>query len=371
MSTNPAQELSKFGQSVWYDNISREIIQNGELKRLIAEWGVVGITSNPTIFDNAISKSTLYDEKIARLKGPGATPDKVFEEIAISDIGDAADMLLPIFEKSNGLDGFVSIEVSPLLAADTRGSIEEGKRLFQKLNRKNIMIKIPGTAEGLPAIRALLEDGIHVNVTLLFSVENYTKVARTYCDAMRTRVKQGLPAEHIRSVASFFVSRVDTSVDKALDEIAKKNPAQAEVALSLRGKFGIANCKLAYKKFQEIFEGAEFSDLKAKGVAVQRPLWASTSTKNPAYRDVFYLEGLIGPHTVNTIPHATLGAFADHGVVASTLTSGMAEVDSLVSKLKELGVNLEKELEDLQIDGVKKFSESFVSLNNGIAKKLG
>jgi transaldolase len=370
MAANAAQELIKWGQSVWYDNISRELLNNGELKRLIAEWGVRGLTSNPTIFDKAISSGTVYDSQIAELKSQKLGPDLVFEELAVKDIAAAADLLLPVYNSSNGDDGFCSIEVSPLLAADTKGTVEEGLRLFKRLNRPNIMVKVPGTKEGIPAVKTLLEAGVNVNITLLFSVENYVEVADTYCEALRERVKKNLPIDKIRSVASFFVSRVDTSVDAELSKIEKSKPEQAALAKSLRGKFGIANSKLAYKRYQEIFEGPGFADLKAKGAAAQRPLWASTGTKDQSYSDVLYIDGLIGPNTVNTMPHATLKAFVEHGTCAETLTKDVAGAEHTAQQLTDLGIDLNKILLDLQIDGVKKFSESFSALNAAIQKKL-
>jgi transaldolase len=369
---NPAQKLITHGQSLWYDNISRDIIDNGELKRMIGEWGVRGLTSNPTIFDQAISKSSLYDSVIAEGRKLGSTPDKIFEEIAVGDIALAADLFRGVFEESKGDDGFVSIEVSPLLAADTNGTIEEAKRLWKRLNRPNIMIKIPGTPEGIPAIRAALEAGINVNVTLLFSVENYVKVAQTYVDALRARVKRGESVENIRSVASFFVSRVDTIIDSKLDAIAKgSDPAKAEKAKSLLGKFGVANCKLAYEQFEKIFIGAAFDDLKHKNAAVQRPLWASTSMKNPNYRDVMYVESLIGAHTVNTMPPQTVAATVDHAVVEETLSKGLNEAKQILADLGTVGVDVSACLHELQVDGVKKFAESFKALNETIKKKLG
>jgi len=372
MSRNPAQQLIEFGQSVWYDNISRDMLDNGDLKRLIDNFGVRGLTSNPTIFENAINKSSVYDSTIAKFKGKNASTDQVFEEIAIEDIARAADLLLPVFNESNGDDGFVSIEVSPLLAGDTSGTVTEALRLSKRLNRPNIMIKVPGTAEGIPAVRQLLEEGISVNITLLFGVDDYVKVAKTYCEALRARVKAGKPVDKIRSVASFFVSRVDSVIDKSLEQVIAKasSPAQAEEAKSLIGKFGIDNCRVAYQKFLEIFNEKNFGDLKAKGAAVQRPLWASTSTKNPAYRDVIYVEQLIGADTVNTMPPATLDAFADHGELAETITRDVQNALTTEGRLIALGIDVKQEIKNLQLDGVKKFSDSFVSLNKAIEKKL-
>ena len=371
---NPAQQLIKFGQSLWYDNISRDIIDNGELKRMIAEWGVRGLTSNPTIFDQAISKSALYDGIIGEGKKKGLSPDKIFEELSAADIAAAADLFRPVYDQSNGDDGFVSIEVSPLLAADTQGTIDEARRLHKLLNRPNVMIKVPGTPEGIPAVRALLEAGINVNITLLFSVSNYVEVAKTYVEALRARVKRGEPIDKIRSVASFFVSRVDSTIDQKLTAIIEKNsasdPAAAEAAKGLLGQFGIANCKLAYEQFEKIFTSSAFDDLKSKGGAVQRPLWASTGTKNPAYRDVMYVETLIGPHTVNTMPPQTVTATVDHAVVAETLTKGLDQAKQVEAGLKRLGIDIDGALHDLQVDGVKKFAESFRALNETIKKKL-
>lgn len=371
MAQNPAQKLIGLGQSVWYDNISREIIENGDLKRLISEWGVRGLTSNPTIFDAALSKGSAYDKQIQELKPKNLSTDALFDELALQDIAAAADLLRPVYDQSQGTDGFVSIEVSPLLARDTAATLAEAKRLNARLERPNIMIKIPGTKEGLPAVRACLEDGINVNITLLFSLDNYTEVAKVYCEALRARHKRGFAVDKIRSVASFFVSRVDTIIDESLKKIAASDSTLASQAETLKGKFGIANCKIVYKRFQEIFHSAAFSDLRAAGAAVQRPLWASTSTKNPAFRDVIYVEQLIGPDTVNTMPHVTLAAFVDHGELAETITSGVEEAEKVLKDLLNIGVKVDACLEQLQIEGVDKFSQSFVALNNTLKSKLG
>lgn len=363
--TNPARELITLGQSIWYDNISRDLLKNGEIKRLIAEWGVRGMTSNPTIFDQAISKSAIYDGEIAALRARGLNEGEIFEELAIADIGEAADLLRPVYDASEGEDGFVSIEVSPLLARNTEATVEEGRRLFKKLARPNIMIKVPGTAEGIPAVRALLAEGVNINITLLFSADNYVQVAHAYCEALRERVKQGQDVSAIRSVASFFVSRVDTTIDSELEKLAPSPEAAA-----LKGKFGIANSKVAYHRFQEIFLGESFSDLRNAGAAVQRPLWASTGTKNPNYPDTLYVDGLIGPHTVNTVPHDTLAAFVHHGTAKSTLTQGIEEALTIEDRLTALGIKVQNHLTFLQEDGVKKFSASFTALNEAIAKKF-
>lgn len=358
---NPAQKLINLGQSIWYDNISRDLIKNGELERLISEWGVRGVTSNPSIFEKAIASSSLYDEQIKELSKTYTSADQIFEELALVDIAEAADILLPVYKESNGTDGFVSIEVSPLLASDTNGTVQEAKRLFSKLARPNIMIKIPGTKEGIPAIKEVLEEGINVNVTLLFSVENYVEVAKTYCEALRTRVSKGLEVDKIRSVASFFVSRVDTVVDERLTSVCEE----------LSGKTGVANSKVAYKHYLEIFESDAFSDLREAGAAVQRPLWASTGTKNPDYSDVLYVDSLIGENTVNTVPHNTLEAFVDHGVATSTLVDNIDQAEVVIAKLAELDIDLSEILDDLQVKGVKQFADAFVTLNKAIEEKMG
>jgi transaldolase len=282
---------------------------------------------------------------------------------------------LPIYEESNGDDGFCSIEVSPLLAKDTEGTIKEAVRLYNALRRPNIMVKVPGTKEGIPAVYSLLEQGINVNITLLFSVDNYEQVANIYCEALNSRIRQGLPVDTLRSVASFFVSRVDTSIDLLLNDIINKfkdtDPAKVEKAKNCLGKFGIANSRLAYKRYQAIFEGASFSKLRQSGAVAQRPLWASTGVKNPDYRDVLYVEELIGRNTVNTMPQHTLEAFIEHGIVEQdTILKNIKEAEQMPKMLKDLGIDTEKILYDLQVDGVKKFSDSFLALNETIKKKL-
>ncbi len=375
MSKNAAQQLIDYGQSLWYDNISREILGNGEITRMIAEWGVRGMTSNPTIFDQAISGGSSYDPQIAELKAKGLSPEQAFEEIAVQDIGAAADQLLPIFKESGGEDGFVSIEVSPTLARDSKGTVEEAVKLFERLDRPNIMIKIPGTPECIPAIKTCLEKGININVTLLFSVDNHVDVMNAYCEALRARVSRGEPVDSIRSVASFFVSRVDVIVDNRLKEIIEEkkssDPKAAELAESLLTKFGIANCKLAYKAFEDIFLSDKFADLKEAGAAVQRPLWASTSTKTPELPDTIYVEELVGPHTVNTMPPNTLEALVDHGTVSRvSIKEDVAAAEAVAQQLTEVGVDIPALMLELQNVGVDKFVQSFEDLNATLAKKL-
>jgi len=364
MSTNPAQQIHTQGQSVWYDNISRELITNGELSRIVREWGVRGMTSNPSIFDVALKKGNAYDGQVLSLKNKNLSPEALFDELALEDIAWAADILLPVYLDSNGIDGFVSLEVSPLLARDSKKTIEQARILNDRLNRPNVMIKIPGTPECLPAIKQCLEDGININVTLLFSVENYIQVAKTYCEALNNRLAKGLPVKDIRSVASFFVSRVDTIVDSALEKLGTPE------ALNLKSKFGIANCKLAYEKFEKIFSGSDFDALKKAGAQVQRPLWASTSTKNPELKDTLYVEELIGPETVNTMPHATLVAVVKHGSITSgTISKGLNEAHAVQQKLCDLGLDLNALMDELQVDGVNKFADSFASLISSVEGK--
>ncbi len=351
---NPSQKAIEFGQSIWYDNISRDLLNSGELEKIVSAWGIRGLTSNPSIFDNAIRGSNTYDEQIEELKSSLDNPDKIFNELAIDDISRAADLLKPIYEQSNSVDGYVSIEVSPLLARDAEGTVKEAKELFSKINRENIMIKIPATPECIPAIRSCLEEGINVNVTLIFSVENYIEVAKAYCDAVNSRKEKGLAVDKLASVASFFVSRVDALFD-------------SQLPLEIQGKFGIANSKLAYAKFKEIFESDAF---KATGAKVQRPLWASTSVKNPEYRDVLYVEELMGTDTVNTVPHKTLEAFVDHGKPKDGLSSGLEEALELKAKIESMDIDIEKQLLGLQNQGVEKFEESYHQLISALKAKL-
>ncbi len=371
MAHLPSHDVFTYGQSIWYDNISRELIAKGDLSRLVSEWGVRGMTSNPTIFDGAMKKGDSYDGQVLSLKGKKLSTEEVFDELAIQDIAWAADIMLPLYRESNGTDGFVSLEVSPLLAKDAAETIKQAKSLNARLNRPNVMIKIPGTTECLPAIEACLREGISINVTLLFSVENYVEVAKTYVKALTLRSQDGNDISKIRSVASFFVSRVDTIVDTALDNVAAKDASVAAKATALKGKFGIANCKLAYEQFQHIFSESAFLELAKKGAAVQRPLWASTGTKNPAYRDTIYVEELIGKDTVNTMPHQTLAALVDHGkITGSTIDKGVTDAHQVKKDIESLGISTSSLMNELQEDGIKKFAESFVSLMASVEKKV-
>ncbi len=359
---NPLRELQKHGQAVWLDYIRRNLITTGELERLVKEDGVRGITSNPTIFEKAISGGTEYDEALTGLiaKRPQASTGELFEALAIEDIRMAADVLRAVYDESEGADGFVSLEVSPHLAYDTDGSIAEARRLWKAVDRPNILIKVPGTRAGLPAIETLLGEGVNVNITLMFSLDHYDAVAHAF---LRGADRTSNP-RRIASVASFFVSRVDTMVDKALEKVGTPE------ALALRGKIAVANSKIVYQRFREIFYGEPFAALRRRGARVQRPLWASTSTKNPAYRDVIYVEELIGRDTVNTMPPATIESFRDHGQIrGDTVEERVEEARAEVAGLKDLGVSLEAVTEQLQTDGVGLFAASFDQLLEALEQK--
>jgi transaldolase len=358
---NPLKRLYEEGQSVWLDFIRRNLITSGDLNRLIDEDGIRGMTSNPTIFQKAIAGSADYDESLAKALGenPDADIKDLYETLAIEDIKSAAEVLRPIYDDSNGGDGYVSLEVSPTLADDTSGTIEEAVRLWKTVGCPNLMIKVPATDAGVPALEALIAKGVNVNATLMFSMKHYEAIAQAY---VRGLARCENP-DRVASVASFFVSRVDNAVDKALEEIGSKE------ALALRGKAAVANTKLTYKRFLEIFSGEEFKALAAKGARVQRPLWASTSTKNPDYRDVLYVEELIGPDTVNTLPPATMDAFRDHGVVDTTLTRDVGASEEALASLEKLGIDLTAVTDKLQVDGVASFAQSFEELLGALGQK--
>jgi transaldolase len=364
MSNNPLLQLHSFGQSLWLDQMRRSLLTTGELKRLIDNDGLRGLTSNPTIFEKAISGSQDYAEQLGQLARAGSNIPQIYEEIVVQDIGGAADTFRGVYDANNGVDGFVSLEVSPLLANDTKATIEEAQKLFARLNRPNVMIKVPGTPAGLPAIEELIASGLNINVTLIFAVEVYEKVADAYIKGLERRAAAGQPVDRIASVASFFVSRIDSMVDKQLGQLAEKatDEQQKQRINGLMGKAAVANAKLAYASFKHIFGGERFATLKAKGARVQRPLWASTSTKNPAYPDTMYVETLIGTDTVNTVPPQTLDAFRDHGKVAPTLEAGLDEAHHTFDELKAVGVDMKTVTDKLTEDGVKSFSDSFREL---------
>jgi transaldolase/glucose-6-phosphate isomerase len=370
MKMNPIKELLKVGQSLWLDNINRRLITSGDLQALIDE-GLMGVTSNPTIFEKAIGESSDYDDEIRRLVSEGREAPEIIDALIIRDIQMAADLFWPVYEKSNGGDGFVSIEVAPALAYQTKKTIEMVKMLHPQLSRKNVMIKIPATKEGLPAIEASIAEGISINVTLIFSQERYEEVARAYIAGIQSRLKRGLPVESIRSVASVFVSRVDTTIDRLLEariQAAGSDEARAELK-GLLGKAGIANAKLIYQKFKEIFQGRDFLEFQKQRVSLQRVLWGSTGTKNPNYSDLLYVEELIGPQTVNTVPPATLAAFRDHGKVRPSLEENLDEARATLKKLGAIGIDLQQITGALEEEGVKSFSESFEKLSARLSEK--
>ena len=362
--SNPLVDLLECGQSVWYDNIRRGLIMSGELQRLIDEDGVRGLTSNPAIFEKAISGSDDYASALRALASSGKSALEIYEQIAVEDIQWVADLLLPVFESSEGRDGFVSLEVSPRLADDTGATVEEGLRLAGLVGRRNLMIKVPGTAAGIPAVEQLISEGVNVNVTLLFAQKNYEQVAQAYIDGVDKLVAKGGNAGEIASVASFFVSRIDSLADDLIGErIAAAGKASERLALrQLLGKIAVANAKLAYASYAEIYADVQWQKLANAGARTQRLLWASTSTKNPDYRDVLYVEELIGPDTVNTMPEATVSAFRDHGVVASTLNQGLDQAQEVMDGLDELGISMEEITDRLQRDAVRLFVEPFDNL---------
>lgn len=357
---NPLEQILQYGQSIWLDSISRDLINSGELQRLVNNDKLRGLTSNPTIFEQAIAHGNSYDGALRQLlkANDGQTDKELFEAVAVEDIRMAADVLRRVYDATEGGDGYVSLEVSPHLAHDTDGTIAEAKRLWDTVQRPNLMIKIPATPAGIPAIAQSLGAGININVTLMFSLRHYEDVARAYIRGLggKEESSSGKNITWPVSVASFFVSRMDNMVDPLL----KKNGSPA--ALALRGKIAIANAKLAYQRFREIFHGEPFAAFRNKGARVQRPLWGSTGTKNPAYSDVMYLEQLIGPDTVNTVPPKTLDAFRDHGHVHETLTENVAQAEADIAQLPDFGIDLDAITETLQDDGVAAFAESYDKL---------
>lgn len=368
---NPLQELLDYGQSMWLDYIRRDLFTTGKLKQMIEHDGLRGMTSNPSIFEKAIADSSLYDDilkSLAARKDLDATGK--YEQIAIRDIQAAADTLRTVYQESNFRDGYVSLEVSPYLARKTKETIEEARRLWKRVQRENVMIKVPGTAEGIPAIRQLIGEGINVNVTLLFSQDVYETVAQTYVAGLEDLAARGGNVKKMAGVASFFISRIDTLADSLLNEKIKSTTDASQKAFleSLLGKTAIANGKLAYQRYQRIFSGPRWQALAAKGAQTQRVLWASTSTKNPKYRDVIYVEELIGPDTVNTMPPATVDAFRDHGRLRNSLTEDIPGAEKTMQDLARAGVSIKEVTDKLTDDGVKLFADAFDKLLAAVAK---
>jgi transaldolase len=362
MAKTPVKQLGEVGQSVWLDYISRSLLKRGRLKKLIG-LGITGMTSNPTIFDKAINSGSDYNNQIQELQGQGKSTFEIYDDITVKDIQDAADIFRPTYNKTKGLDGYVSLEINPKLAYNTQETIEEGKRLAAKVNRPNVMFKVPATDAGYEAIAALLAERINVNVTLIFSLEQYKKTADAYLKGIKGLLQNKGDARSIRSVASVFVSRVDTAVDKLLDQF------QEEDAASLKGKGAVANSNLIYRAYTEIFSGNEFKEMEKQGASVQRVLWGSTGTKNSAYSDIKYVAELIARDTVNTVPENTLEAFLDHGIVQETITADADEAQGIIDSLQGLGIDINDVCAKLLEDGVVAFEQSFDSLLNAIEKK--
>jgi len=369
--TNPLLQLKALGQSVWYDNIDRSQLNSGQFKRLLDEDGVVGVTANPTIFQKSISHGDAYDAQITQLIKEGKSTNEIYEAIVLQDIRTVADILRPIYDSTNRQDGFVSLEVSPDLAHNTKGTISEVRRFWKMVDRPNLMIKIPATQEGIPAVRQALTEGINVNITLIFSIEFYRQVTDAFLTALEDRNAEGKDISHIASVASFFVSRVDTLVDKLLEDKIKatSDSAEQQMLKSLEGKAAIANARLVYQDFKRIFGTPRFETLKHSGAQPQRPLWASTSTKNPAYRDVLYAEELIGPNTVDTMPLETIENFRDHGQVRLSIEDDIPQAKAELAALEEIGIHYDQVTQQLLDEGVQKFADSFHELFQGIESK--
>jgi transaldolase / glucose-6-phosphate isomerase len=370
---NPLKALLEYGQSPWMDYIRRDLLTGGGLKKMIQEDGLMGMTSNPTIFEKAITGSKDYADILESPEAKKLDAKGVYEKIAIRDVQDATDIFKSVYQQSKRRDGYVSLEVSPLLANDTQGTIDEARRLWKSVGRENVMIKVPGTKEGLPAIRQLLEEGININITLLFAQSVYEQVAEAFIAALEARAKKGQDVSHIASVASFFVSRIDTLVDSQIEgKLKTETDANKRTLLSsLEGKVAIANARLTYRKYEEIYNTPRWKALAAKGAQAQRLLWASTSTKNPKYRDVLYVEELIGKDTVDTIPPATFDAFRDHGRVRPSLTENVEEAAKVMASLEKAGISMKEVTEKLVVDGVKLFADAFKQLLEATGKTAG
>ncbi|WP_341527726.1 transaldolase [Nostoc sp. UHCC 0302] len=375
MATNHLLEIKQYGQSIWMDNLSRDIVQSGELKDLVENQGITGITSNPAIFEKAIIGNVIYDADIEAGVRAGLPIDKIYESLIFADIRNACDILRPVYESSNKLDGYVSIEVPPTIAHDTQATINEARRYFQEIGRENLMIKIPGTEAGLPAVEQVIAEGMNVNITLLFSVESYINTAWAYIRGLEKRVAEGKDISQIASVASFFLSRIDSNIDAKIDAKLKKGVDDIAVEAKLKavkGKVAIANAKIAYQEYKKIIQSEQWQALAAKGAKVQRLLWASTSTKDPEYSDVMYVDELIGSDTVNTLPPATIKACADHCNVASRVETHVEEAYTLIENLKDPDINIDINavMDELLVEGIEKFVQPFQSLMNSLEDKI-
>jgi transaldolase len=372
MAKNVLQELHDAGQSIWLDSIDRRMLHDGELDRRIRDESLTGMTSNPTIFQKALASSNAYDDQITAAEEQGLTSWQLFELLETSDVRDACDHFAAVYSSTRGADGYVSIEVSPGVSGSADATVEEARRLWKTVDRPNVMVKVPGTPEGAIAVRRLISEGINVNITLLFAIQAHERVIDAYMAGLEDRVKAHLPIDGLSSVASFFVSRVDTEIDKRLDAlIAKASQAEKERLKMLKGRAAIANAKLAYRLFVQKFAGPRWEALATQGARVQRPLWASTSTKNPEYRDVMYVEELIGPDTVDTIPPATIDAFRNHGVVERTVDKKVAAAEGLLKEVEAVGISIKEVTAKLLVEGIASFQKSFDELIAGLEAKIG
>ena len=374
MTNNHLLEIENLGQSIWMDNLSRNIIESGELKSMIAQKGIRGITSNPAIFEKAIAGNAIYDADIEVGISAGKSVIEIYESLVFKDIRDACDIFMPVYEQTNGLDGYISIEVPPTIAKDTESTISEAIRYYTAIGRENLMIKIPGTPEGLPAMTRVISEGINVNVTLLFSVESYVNTAWAYIEGLEARIAKGEDISKIASVASFFLSRIDSNMDGTIDN-KLKNVTDETVKAKLenvKGKVAIANAKIAYQEYKKIIQSDRWKALSAKGAKMQRLLWASTSTKNPAYSDVMYIDELIGPDTVNTLPPQTIDACADHCHVDNRVETNIEEANQLIASLKDpdVDINIDQVMDELLAEGIDKFIKPFTSLINSLEEKV-
>ena len=372
MAKNRLRELHDVGQSIWLDSIDRRMLHDGELDRRVRDDALTGMTSNPTIFQKALASSNAYDEQLVAAEEDGLTSWELFELLETTDVRDACDAFAGVYSSTRGADGYVSIEISPGVSHNADAAIEEARRLWKTVDRPNVMVKVPGTVEGAVAVRRLISEGINVNITLLFAIEAHDRVIEAYMAGLEDRVKAHKPIDGLASVASFFVSRVDTEIDKRLDAlIAKATPSEKERLQMLKGRAAIANAKLAYRLFRQKFSGPRWEALAKQGARVQRPLWASTSTKNPSYRDVMYVEELIGPDTVDTMPPATIEAFRDHGVIDKTVDKKIAAAEGLLKEIEAVGISVREVTEKLLVDGIASFQKSFDELIAGLESKIG
>jgi len=372
MPKNKLRELNAAGQSIWLDSIDRAMLKNGELERRIRDEALTGMTSNPTIFQKALASGNEYDEQLTSAADEGLSSWELFELVETTDVRDACDLFAGVFSSTRGADGYVSIEVSPGVSNNAEDTVEEALRLWKTVDRPNVMVKVPGTEEGAKAVRRLIASGVNVNITLLFGLAAHERVIDAYMAGLEDRIRTNQPIDGLASVASFFVSRVDTEIDKRLDALAAQAPpAEKERLRLLKGRAAIANAKLAYRLFRQKFAGPRWEALAAQGARLQRPLWASTSTKNPEYRDVMYVEELIGPDTVDTMPPATIAAFADHGVVDRTVDRRIAAAEGLLKEIEAAGISLREVTDKLLADGIASFQKSFDELIAGLESKVG